>query len=121
MHQPLLLICGSISHICYCLQTLYFFKSGPVPRVLKIDGEAQDCDQYISKHAIELLENLVRSIIRVLLPNFVSFDNSQVEIFITAQENSCKSHDAEHLLHRFAQKEMVTSAHHCLLFFVCVH
>jgi hypothetical protein len=45
------------------------------------------------------------------------FDISQVEIFITAQENSCKSHDAEHLLHRFAQKEMVTSAHHCLLFF----
>ncbi len=56
-------------------------------------------------------------IICVLLPNLVSFDISQVEIFITAQESSCKSHDAEHLLHRFAQKEMVTSAYHCLLFF----
>jgi len=92
VHQPLLLVCGSISHICYCLQTLYFFKSGPVPRVLKIDGESEDCDQHISEYAIELLENLV-------------------EIFITAQENSCKSLDAEHIFHRFAEKEMTCFAH----------
>jgi hypothetical protein len=61
VHQPLLLLCGAISHICFCLQTLYFFKSGPVPRVLRIDGIDENCDQDINKHSLELLDALVCS------------------------------------------------------------
>lgn len=60
VHQPLLLLCGAISHICYCLQTLYFFKVGPVPRVLRIDGIEKNCDQDLDKHALDLLKALVR-------------------------------------------------------------
>ena len=61
VHQPLLLFCGAISHICYCLQTLYFFKVGPVPRVLRIEGVERNCDQDLDKNALELLKALVRS------------------------------------------------------------
>ena len=61
VHQPLLLFCGAISHICYCLQTLYFFKVGPVPRVLRIEGVEKNCDQDLDKNALELLKALVRS------------------------------------------------------------
>jgi hypothetical protein len=60
VHQPLLLFCGAISHICYCLQTLYFFKVGPVPRVLRIDGVEKNCDADLDKNALELLKAFVR-------------------------------------------------------------
>lgn len=67
VHQPLLLLCGAISHICYCLQTLYFFKSGPLPRVLKIDGIDENCDPDIIKHSLELLDALVCSFILAVI------------------------------------------------------
>jgi hypothetical protein len=67
VHQPLLILCGAITHICYCLQTLYFFKPGPVSIILKIDGIDQNCDQHISKYALEHLDALVSSIISDIL------------------------------------------------------
>jgi hypothetical protein len=36
----------------------------------------------------------------------------QVSIFVTAQDSSSKSLDAEHFLHHFTDKEMVTIAVH---------
>jgi len=87
VHQPLLILCGAISHICYCLQTLYFFKTGSLPRVLFVEGVDKNCDEHLIRCAGTLLQALV-------------------PIFMMAQETSCKALDTEHLLHRFTEGEM---------------
>ena len=111
VHQPLLILCGAISHICYCLQTLYFFKTGSLPRVLFADGKDTNCDKPLTECAVGLLEALVRLPLRAL-PCFrcEPYSLFQVQIFMVAQETSCSSLDSELLLHRFTEGEMVTIA-----------
>lgn len=41
----------------------------------------------------------------------------QVSIFVMAQDSTSKSLDAEHFLHHFTDKEMVTTQHIISLFF----
>ena len=67
VHQPLLILCGAISHICYCLQTLYFFKTGSLPRVLFVEGVDKNCDEHLIRCAGTLLQALVR-LTRCALP-----------------------------------------------------